>query len=137
MKKYIIIFVILSGISCAKNYRLNDCNYNYSVTIGNNLIIDRSEVENVISSFFQQNQSSLSSVEIIIYGNSSRKEIYTYSNDKEKEVTLKNQPGKIEALIKIKANNSLQDAIFIEADGYNRKEMLQKLAQNIRRAICR
>jgi hypothetical protein len=136
MKKYIIIFIIFSCFSCVRNYRLNDCKCNYSVTIGNNLTIDKSEVENAILPVLEQNRSSTFIIEIVIYGNSSGKEIYLYSEDKQKEIVVKDQPGKIEALIKIKTDNRLLETIFLEAEGNGRKEILQKLAENLRKALC-
>ncbi len=151
MKKYIIIILVSCFALCARPdnalhyynaghintryYKSNDCLFNYTVTVGNNISIDKSEVETAISSVLKQRESPPSDLEIIIFSNSSGKEVYSYSGN-EKEVIMKAQSGEIEALVKIRLNNRLQDTLFLKASGSNRKEILQKLALKLREALC-
>ncbi len=123
-------------ISCTKNYKFNNCSINFSVSIGNNLAIDKTEVESAVSSVFNYRQADNNSVEIVIYGNSSGKEIFSYSGDEQKEIQLKTQPGRIEALIKVKIDNQLKDVFFIEASGNSREEILKQLAVKLRQTLC-
>jgi hypothetical protein len=136
MKKYIIIFVLFFPLTCVRNYRSDNCSYNFTINAGNNPAIDKAEIENAISSVFAINQSSTIAVEIIIYSQSSGKEIFSYSDDKQNEITTKSRPGEIEALIKIKNNSILKSVFFIKAEGNYKKEMFQKLAAKLHSTIC-
>lgn len=135
-KVFVLMILSLYFMSCAKNYKSGNCIYNYTISIGNNISIDKAEADSAFLPVLRQNPDSRLSVEIVIFSFSSGKELFSYSEDKPGDILSSTQIGKIEALVKIKQDNNLVKVLFINATGNSKKDVLHKLAIASREALC-
>ena len=144
MKNIILLIMLLCQTSCAVNYKYKDCTYNYSVRIGDHIAIGEAELLEAVSSALKYNKASEHKIEIIIFGYSSGKEVFSYSQGSSVEnpqdgiddIEIGIHPGRLEALVKIKIKDELKDAVFIKTTGKTREELIQKLIIEIRNLLC-
>lgn len=133
---FILMILSLCFIYCAKNYKSGNCVYNYTISIGNNISIDKVEADVAFLPVLRQDPDSRISVEIVIFSYSSGKELFSYSEDNPGDILSSTQTGKIEALVKIKQDNKLVKVLFINAAGNSKKDILHKLANASHEALC-
>ncbi len=142
MKDYISFIILFSLLSCAAVKQRDsgsgseNCFYNYTISIGENINIDKSEAESLVSSVLKQNNESTISAEILIFGYSMGKELFSYSSDNSDNLNIETYPGRMDVLVKIKHNSNLKEVFFIKAKGNNKLEIMQKFAAELRKILC-
>jgi hypothetical protein len=136
MREHAFIFLLVFFTACMGNYRAHDCAYNYSVSVNGSVDIDKGGIESAISSVLRRAPESPVHIEIIIFGYSSGKEVFSYSGDSPEDVLIDKQAGRLNALIKIRRDRVLVDAVFIRVNGNSEEELTRKLADGIRKALC-
>jgi hypothetical protein len=137
MKKFITILLFSLLTMCGRNYISDSCTYNYSVFIAENINIGKSEAVAAVASVLNHSRESLYTVEIIIFGYSSGKEVFSYLEDKQEDVHIKSYSGRINVLLKIKQDNKLERAIFLNSAGNSKEELLHGLSKELRKALCK
>jgi hypothetical protein len=142
MRGCILLIILFSQISCAMNYRTSDCSFNYSVHTADHIAIGEGELLESVSSVLKFNRASRYKIEIVLFGYSSGKEVFSYSGDSSSGDSSDDMgtgiyPGRLEALVKIREGDKLKEAVFIKATGKTRDELIKNLAGEIRRLLCR
>jgi hypothetical protein len=137
MKEYLIIILAFLLISCGRNYKLDNCICNYTVSVADNIVLNKEDVSAALSPVLKESGENSFSVEIIIFGYSSWKEVFSYSGNTPEDTNVKTYAGNISALVKIKEKKTLQKVLFLIANGNGKEEILQELAKEIQRAVCK
>ncbi len=136
MKKYLIIILALSIVSCGRNYKPDYCACNFTVRVPENIFLNKDEVYAAISQVLKENGESRFSAEIIILSYSSGKEVFSLPEDNPENPKIKTYSGNISALLKIKQGKVLQKVLFLKAGGNSREEILKGLAKGIEKTVC-
>ena len=123
-------------LSCT-GYMINmKCSFDYSVRINNEIAIDKDEFKSVLSTVLKQSKTSQNFIEIIVFGYSSGKEKYFFSESDKDNIITKILPGSFEVLLKIRYNNKLEKAVFINSYGNTMRENINDLAKKIQTELC-
>jgi hypothetical protein len=136
MKEYLIIVLVFSLLSCGRNYKSDNCVSNYTISVAGNIVLNKEEVSAALSSVLKENIGNPFSIEIIIFGYSSGKEVFSFFDNNQENNNIKTYAGNISALVKIKHENTLQKVLFLNANGNGKEEILRELAREIGRAVC-
>jgi hypothetical protein len=136
IKDSIIPLVILAILSCATGYKSGNCIYSYTIIIGENININKSEAENLVFSVLGKSAENGFSAEILFFGFSLGKELFSYSAGNPDNPKFQIYPGRAEILVKIKHNGELKRVFFIKAEGSNRQEIMENLSAGLRNELC-
>ncbi|MCU0822249.1 MAG: hypothetical protein MUC95_07235 [Spirochaetes bacterium] len=117
-------------LSCSHNRKAVN-NYTLILIVRDGLGVNREEVNNVFMQYFKPGAESGDTVEVVIFAYSSGKETFSYNGDGDGGIKSNTDEGSIEALIKIKENNKLEDTSFLRARGSSKDELLRKIAAGI------
>jgi len=135
MKEFLII-IFLFLLSCGRNYRSDTCTCNYVVSVPANIVLKKEEVDAAISGVLKKNRTDILSIEIVIFGYTSGKEVFSFPGNTREDTSVRTYEGNIKALLKIKRQDALAEVLFLKAVGNGKEEILRGLAGEIRRVIC-
>lgn len=135
--KYLNVIIVIIVLSCSENIKRINCKFTYSVRLRNGIAIDKNEFRNALASVLKQNSDSQYSIEIIVFGYSSGKEEYSYSETDKEKISTKTHPGSLEVLLKIRHNNILEKALFINSYGNTLKKNIENLSEKIKGEVCK
>jgi ribosome biogenesis protein Nip4 len=101
------------------------------LTVREGIGVTQAEVYDVFRQHFKSGTEGNDIIEVTIFSYSSGKESFFYSNDTGDNITRNTDDGSIEALIKVRENNRLVDAVFFKAEGRSKEELINKIAAEI------
>lgn len=136
--RIIIILLIVEPIflSCIHNNREGNCDYSFIITIPEEISIEKSEVDSAFRGLNQE-ESSESVAEIIIYSFSSGKEVFSYSKDGEDGVNRFTYKGSMEVLLKTREGGTIKEVYFLKSEGDNKAELIDSIVAKVKLILCK
>lgn len=110
--------------------------FRISLSIREGINISHEEALQIFNKYLKDTPGSQNSIEIKIFSYSSGKETFFYSKETEKDTIQRNTyRGSISALLKIKIDERLVSAKFVNTRGGSKPELIEKIAIKIKKIV--